>query len=175
MNKMDEYYSEHPTAGVRTMRSMLLMQGITQYEPSNSPQIRLLGTNLIVALCEVQDGGHDALVMPVIDRIAHIRIHLPPPKAGNDEKNPYEFLQNKFSLSYGLSVNSLSAHASLLSLHLAGTEIKRLDEFLQPMFGFDVAPDPFPISKYALAHHAGCGRSMTFAKSLFAHLPVVGH
>ena len=22
MNKMDEYYSEHPTAGVRTMRSM---------------------------------------------------------------------------------------------------------------------------------------------------------
>ena len=32
MNKMDEYYSEHPTAGVRTMRSMLLMQGIAVNE-----------------------------------------------------------------------------------------------------------------------------------------------
>ena len=31
MNKMDEYY-EHPTAGVRTMRSMLLMQGIAVNE-----------------------------------------------------------------------------------------------------------------------------------------------
>ena len=66
MNKMDEYYSEHPTAGVRTMRSMLLMQGIAVNEKRVRRLMRKMGIQAIYPQKKLTKQGQAKYVHPYL-------------------------------------------------------------------------------------------------------------
>ena len=63
---MDEYHSEHPTAGVRTMRSMLLMQGIAVNEKRVRRLMRKMGIQAIYPQKKLTKQGQARHVHPYL-------------------------------------------------------------------------------------------------------------